>query len=130
MAIKRKRKQKQTLREFRAWLQGVEELQAENWAPNRDQWKLIRDKIDGITVEERVIEKVVNNTVQGQNIPQAAPRPVPTTLPFIPPPPTGGIPLSEIDMTPAARAMLNPQDGTIKTPDIDTSNGNITSPFI
>jgi hypothetical protein len=130
MANTRKRKQKQTLREFRAWLQGVEELQAENWAPNRDQWKLIRDKIDGIIEEKRTVEKVINNVVQGQTLPQATQPPVPAALPFIPPPPIGGIPLSDIDMTPAARAMLNPGDGKIKTPDIDTSDGHITSPFV
>ena len=45
MAAKRKRV---TLNEFRSWLEGVEELQADEWAPTKEQWKLIRVKIDSI----------------------------------------------------------------------------------
>jgi len=124
---KRKRKQKQTLGEFRAWMQGVEELQAENWAPNREQWQLIRAKIDGIIEEEHVVEKVVQPAPVSHMFPQPA-----NMIPgFVPPPPTGGIPPVDVEISPAARAMLDPSvnGGKVKTPDIDTSDGNITSPF-
>jgi len=131
MANTRKRRQKQTLKEFKAWLQGVEELQADNWSPNREQWQLIRAKIDGIVEEKQIVEKVVQTTQHVQpmvssNVPVQG---VPPMIP--PPPPTGGIPVAEIEMTPAAKALLNPavNGGKVKTPDVDTSDGNITSPF-
>ncbi len=42
----------QTLGEFKAWLSGVEEMQAENWAPDLTQWRRIRERIENI-VETR-----------------------------------------------------------------------------
>ncbi len=123
----RKRKQKQTLKEFKAWLQGVEELQPEGWGPNAEQWTLIRNKIDGITEEKKVVEKVVStaqptaarNYQQNQNTHMLAPAP-----------PVGGIPPAPVDMTPAARQMLNPAGEAAKTPNIDTSDGNVESSFV
>ncbi len=35
-----------SVKEFRMWIQGVEEMQAEEWVPDARQWKLIRAKID------------------------------------------------------------------------------------
>lgn len=134
MANTRKRKQKQTLKEFRAWLQGVEELQPENWSPNSDQWKLIRDKIDGIVVEKQIVEKIINNSVTTS--PQPALRALPAApavgVPagMVPPPPASGVPPADVQMTPAARQMLNPSASEkAKTPDMDTSDGNVSSPF-
>lgn len=123
----RKRKQKQTLKEFNAWLQGVEELQPEGWSPTAEQWQLIRNKIDGIVEEKKVVEKVINdlqpkpvrNYQQGQNIPMIPAAPA-----------VGGIPPAPVDMTPAARQMLNPAGEAAKTPDIDTSDGNVASSFV
>jgi hypothetical protein len=43
----------QTLGEFRSWLEGVEEMQAENWAPDLTQWRRIREKIDNIVEAPR-----------------------------------------------------------------------------
>jgi hypothetical protein len=129
MANTRKRKQKQTLKEFRAWLQGVEELQSEDWSPNCDQWKLIRDKIDGIIEEKQIIEKVV------QAAPAGAPgfrppMPPPAAPSLIPPPLPGGVPHGDVQMAPAAQQMLSPSGGAkAKTPDIDTSDGNVSSSF-
>jgi hypothetical protein len=42
------RKKEISLIEFRAWLEGVEELQPSDWAPDATQWKLIRDKINKV----------------------------------------------------------------------------------
>lgn len=50
-ASKRSNK-KMSLKEFRAWLQGVEELQPDDWCPDKEQWKKIRQKIDNIVEEE------------------------------------------------------------------------------
>jgi len=41
-----------TLAEFRAWLEGVEELQPKGWVPDATQWKLIRNKIKCIVEPE------------------------------------------------------------------------------
>lgn len=121
-----KRKQKQTLKEFKAWLQGVEELQADNWSPNRDQWQLIRNKIDGIKEEKNVVEKTIMQPM----------RPTRPSSPrgFYPAPIAGGVPeASEVNMSEAAKALLNGSSGQPgdhgKTPNIDTSDGNVTSPF-
>jgi hypothetical protein len=38
----------QTLGEFKSWLEGVEEMQADNWAPDLTQWRRIRERIDNI----------------------------------------------------------------------------------
>lgn len=132
MATKpRKRRQKQTLKEFRAWLQGVEELQADNWAPNREQWQLIRAKIDGIVEEKQIVEKIVQPATPVQPAMPAAVPPQGMTSMITPPPPTGGFPPADVEMTPAARAMLDPSinGGKVKTPDMDTSDGNVESPF-
>lgn len=123
MATK-KRKQKQTLREFRAWLQGVEELQPDNWSPDRDQWHLIRDRIDGIIVEKKVVEKAIPAGFSGNLNHQKPPEG------YQPAPQVGGLPNAEVDMTPAARQMLYPAAGEkAVTPNIDTSDGHVESPF-
>lgn len=36
--------------EFKAWLSGVEDLQEKDWAPSKEQWIIIRDKINSIVV--------------------------------------------------------------------------------
>jgi len=127
----RKRTKKQTLAEFRAWLSGVEELQPDNWAPNADQWKLIRDKIDGITVPKVVpVAATPSPAAVANNAPyamQAAHIPPP-------PPPAGGVPTGPVTApTPGAVAAM-PQQAPVNiskaaTPNMDTSDGNYDSSF-
>jgi len=93
-----KRKQKQTLKEFQAWLQGVEELQPEGWSPDADQWKLIRAKIDGIKEETKTVEakSTHDNHVDYNN-------PIYNNPNMLTAPPTqGGVPPGPVDMTPAS----------------------------
>lgn len=132
--IKKKRQPKQTLAEFRAWLLGVEELQPENWSPNRDQWVLIRGRIDKIIAPEPEIIHIPNNTT-------APNKPVEQSLQpgMIPvPPPVGGIPqgqLVESLAPPPATMPLAPEmpsgSGTPRsvTQNIDTTHGNYASGF-
>ena len=35
-----------TVKEFKMWLQGVEEMQPDGWSPDQRQWAKIRAKID------------------------------------------------------------------------------------
>lgn len=124
MAAK-KRIKKQSLLEFRAWLEGVEELQPDNWAPNANQWKLIRSKIDGI--KEKIVEKSAEQPVINNTYRQLQPEQRPTMMP--PPPVAGGVPAGDVDMAPTTKQMFNPDGGRAKTPNIDSSDGNVDSPF-
>lgn len=117
MAAKRKRI---TLSEFRAWLQGVEELQTAGWSPNAEQWKLIRDKIDAI------VESKMQVVEQQVHVPNNGPRPqfqqqphyqpqYSGPVPFIPPPPPvpGGVPADGVVTGVAPRlGTLPPVEGT------------------
>lgn len=49
MKTDKTKKKEISLLEFRAWLNGVEELQPRTWAPSPEQWKMIRKKIDQIS---------------------------------------------------------------------------------
>lgn len=119
-----KRKKKQTLKEFKAWLQGVEELQPASWSPNKEQWELIRDKINSIAEEKKIVEKIVQPQQQVRQVYQNAPAPM-----MQPAPQVGGIVPSNVTMTPAAQQMLNPAGDAAITPDIDTSDGPVASSF-
>ncbi len=150
----RKRKpsnKKITLNEFHAWLEGVEELQPDGWSPDADQWELIRNKIMNIVeAEPEYIEVPVASpapapapmpqmqstfvTGDTPNTPGMNPAPAPAA--FTPPASSFGD--TQVDMTPEARAALSGKlpagmtpapDGKIKTPNVDTSDGNFTSGF-
>lgn len=106
---KRRNKKKQTLAEFKAWMEGVEELQPDDWCPNAEQWKTIREKIKGI-VEEKVIGDTSKNSSQNTNTastPVFQPQPMPIQQPmvngFVPPPQTpGGVPSNAPIVAPTA----------------------------
>lgn len=126
-----------TIKEFRMWLQGVEEMQDAAWVPNPTQWRRIREKIDTIVDAEPVAPAVHQPTPQpvsygypvpptgiplGNDIPvQAGPSGLAAT-PRLPPmpasPPPGGL-----FATPEAPTM------PVRTPNIDTTNGNYQSSF-
>jgi hypothetical protein len=116
----RKRRQKkpqksQTLAEFRAWLDGVEELQDENWSPNKSQWDLIREKIDNI---------VINQVVPIQsNTPFVSPPQIPSSIP-------GGIPPENMNISEDAAKLLKhgTPNAPKKTPEI-TDDAPFNSPF-
>lgn len=42
---------KQTVKQFKAWIEGVEEMQKADWHPSKEQWAKIRDKIDALGEE-------------------------------------------------------------------------------
>ncbi len=103
-------KKKLTLNEFRAWLSGVEEMQADDWTPNASQWKTIRSKI----------EEVIDVPVQQQRqrfvedgYEERPPAPVRPSGPSA----FAGSPT----MAPSGPAPIPGADGKIKTPNIDTS---------
>ena len=152
----RKKKKDITLIEFRAWLEGVEELQPASWHPDATQWKLIRSKIDSIIIEKEVKEVHVPAAAPVQPRPVAmqpphqAPMPAPSAFDEFAgaqPGPSGLNAPTEVapEMTPAARAALAGKpipatgvqpaaltpgaDGKIHTPNIDTSQQDYKTGF-
>lgn len=115
-----------TLSEFKAWLQGVEDMQPDNWAPSKDQWARIREKIDLIIEGEPVSRMNVPRPV----VPNA---PLPARLapaqPFVPVDQTALAPV----VLPEKPNVPNPanlvQGNKLLTPNIDTSDGNYDSMF-
>lgn len=70
-----------TLDQFRSWLQGVEDMQTDDWAPNADQWKVIREKIDLIILKDELVSSAAQAPVYG-NVYQP---PIPSYMPPLPP---------------------------------------------
>ena len=126
-----------TLSEFKAWLEGVEELQEKTWTPDGKQWRLIRAKIKNIIEPEPVVA-----AVQPQPVATGGYQPVQSSLAPMAPPthtPPPGIP--QMPMAPSSfpeDVVVGPPSenakkmftgDTRKTPDIDTSDGNVSSSF-
>lgn len=133
---KRQSKKEYTLAEFKAWLEGIEELQPANWAPDSNQWKTIRDKLMNIVEEEVVVETHTPAPAPQQPVYRQPQMPAPA--PMAPPPQGSALPAVEPEMTPAAAAavaghlpaeMVPSADGKVKTPNIDTSSGDYGSSF-
>lgn len=127
--LKAKKKTKKcTLSEFRAWLSGVEEMQPTDWIPNKDQWLLIRSKIDSIMEEEiqhivqqQIPQGSINRQVQQESNIQAYSN--------IPPlPPVSNVPI-EYELSQEAQVLLYGKGGTHKTPNLDTSDGTYRTSF-
>jgi len=127
MAKKKKAIKKQTLNEFKAWLEGVEELQTDNWAPDKAQWDKIRTRIENIKPDELTIQpagRPPENPMFATPTPMPMPAPAPMLRPAVVP---------EYDISPAAQAMLNgappaaAQSG--KPFEVDASQGPVSSGF-
>jgi hypothetical protein len=141
MAVEQKDKPKTiSIKEFKMWLQGVEEMQAEGWVPDARQWERIRAKIDQI--EDAVVPAYTGYRAAPV---EASELPPGTNLVFqplntAPPGPGGGaaIPLPSalntagptpraprVATTPAGLpvTMASGTPTPVKTPDVDTSNG-------
>lgn len=118
-----------SLAEFKAWLQGVEDMQPDNWAPSKEQWARIREKID------LILEGEVPVSRQNATRPVAPTVPLPARLPPAQPfVPVDQSSLAPVNMTlPEKVHVPNPanllQGNKLITPTIDTSNGNYDSMF-
>lgn len=164
MAQQRKKRagrkgKKITLSEFKAWLEGIEELQPDDWSPTQEQWKKIRNKIDCIVESEPVAvapaqqagqrhpSDVLYSPAEQHQTPQQPPQQGEETVPTLPPVPSSipdaagntGVPagpskladpsLGASGSKPAISGIPEGPDGRIKTPDIDTSDGSYGSGF-
>jgi hypothetical protein len=147
---RKKAVKKYTLGEFKAWLEGVEEIQPDDWHPDLTQWRMIREKIAAIVEPP----KKPSRPPPAAMPPRVTP---PPQAPVMQPPPqlhpsnlsaiTGdtGAPIGDVDMTPAAKAAMQgklPASATaqpnmagadtsnrVKTPNIDTMDGSYDSSF-
>ena len=131
-------KQKWTLSQFKSWLEGVEEMQGDEWSPNFEQWKKIRAKI--VQLEENfdtssLIRKIVNETVSLQISPRGyGSVSGPAQGPIIPGSLTGSnLDVPDIPVVASVPKMTTMMPGqpteVIKTPNIDTSRQGYTTPF-
>lgn len=110
MATKSQKKSAGTsLALFKAWLAGIEEMQGEDWHPNAEQWKRIKDKL--MSVEETVAAEPEAPAYRAPVMQAYQPQ-----QQFIPAPPM-----------PQASAMQfnNPNSPlpSVRTPDIDSTSG-------
>lgn len=114
-----------TVKEFRMWLQGVEEMQDAAWVPNPTQWQRIREKINSIEdaqspqqsapvpVVQQQVPQYVGNELPVRMAPSGLTHaPLPTTPSMPPSPPPHGL-----FATPENNQM------PVRTPNIDSSNG-------
>lgn len=114
-----------TIKEFKMWLSGVEEMQEDGWVPTAAQWAKIREKID--------------------NIAEGAPAPQINQSSFEYPTPSAGVAPavpsgpSSMPAGPIPRAPAPPPSGplfgtggnsAVKTPNIDTSQNGYESSFV
>lgn len=111
-----------SLVEFKAWLDGVEELHDSKWCPDAAQWKLIRNKIKSIDSSHTIVttNSAPEMSAKTQHevttsIATKQPRRNPVNLLSAPPPPVpGGVPSGQIVGSGAAAAMSTPTMPTVE----------------
>lgn len=127
-----------TVKEFKMWLEGVEEMQEEGWTPLPAQWARIRAKIASLSDAD----PAPTYTIPTGPIPRA-PAPqfqtagtapgvrIETSSGPVPPVVNTSGATGLIPSGPTPRGPLATQSGTVpvKTPDIDTSVGPYKSGF-
>ncbi len=108
---RKKAVKKYTLAEFKAWLEGIEEIQPADWHPDLDQWKMIREKI-GAIVEPPPVVKGPNLPPAGmQHEPRPGYQPVASNQPVRRPPVQQPSALDEVSTTPGQLNPVTPAGG-------------------
>ncbi len=119
-----KQKNLMTLREFKMWLQGVEEMQPDDWSPDSNQWAKIREKINQL--DDTPVQETINNSqsfypesryAEPSQLNQTFQSTV--AIPPIPP----------VIAPPPNRAFMTGTGQPAQAPAIDTSNGQYNSLF-
>ena len=117
-----------TINEFKMWLEGVEEMQPENWSPDKRQWDRIREKINQLEATVQPAQPVQyapsapvyrEEQIQYAPVSNAPVQYAPSTMPRVAPPPPNA----------ALFGGDNPAF-PVKTPNVDSSNGTYEAPFI
>lgn len=117
-----------TIKEFKMWLRGVEEMQPDGWSPSQQQWARIREKIDSIEEgstppQQQVIyrDPVVQQPVYQQPQQVVHAQPGLTAQRGVVSAPLPNNPLFGNADSPAI---------PVKTPNVDTSTGGYEPAFI
>ena len=66
-----KKKNEISVSEFKSWISGIQDMQEDDWTPNKQQWEKIRSKID--LLAENEAPEVVAATPQPQTYQSYAP---------------------------------------------------------
>ena len=76
------KKEKLTIKEFKAWFNGVLEMREDNWTPDIKQWKTIIDKINNVLedVETNMVPQYNSINNQNYNRPNYTPNQLQTNL--------------------------------------------------
>jgi hypothetical protein len=120
-----------SVREFRMWLQGVEEMQEDGWTPSTQQWSRIREKIDLIedSVAAPPAMPLPPPTYASPNVRAPGLAVIPPESNF-PPVPAGPSNLMVPPAPPNNPLFGGAGGGQMKTPDIDTSIKGYESGFV
>jgi hypothetical protein len=119
-----------SLAEFKAWLQGVEDMQPDNWAPSKEQWNRIREKIDLIIEGDYPIGRANAPRPAAQAPAIPLPARLPAAQPFVPVDQSSLAPVVNLPEKPGVPNPANLLQGNkLLTPNIDTSSGNYDSMF-
>lgn len=114
-----------TIKEFQMWLAGVEEMQPDGWSPDNRQWNRIREKINQLEAAPApVVQQVVQQQVpvyrEEPMVPLQPQYSAPGLHPRAAPPPPNNALFANADMNSVP----------VRTPNVDTSNGNYESAFM
>lgn len=123
-----------TLNEFKFWLEGVEEMQPENWTPDARQWARIREKINTIGNNSEITPvRPAPAHYHEAVLPVASDHqesfPVYSGSSFVPANP-GAIRQAPQPVNNALFGSPGSPTIPIKTPNLDTSSGNYEPAFI
>jgi hypothetical protein len=118
-----------TIREFRCWLQGVEEMQEPDWVPTATQWERIRAKIDSISEETVTVREQAPLRLATPGLPNVASVPITPPAQVVPAGPSSLAVPAPRPVGPA-NPLLGQGNGKVKTPDIDTSGKPYESGFV
>jgi hypothetical protein len=138
-----------TVSEFKSWMAGIREMNGDEWVPSAEQWKKICDKIE--TLKDTPTSFNQAQPAAGPTYRAMPPAESNVTLPM-------PAPQNDIPLRPAAPSMLNAAPSMpnvprmitspggvpvlkgpfaqdmpgqpIKTPSIDTTNGQYDSSFV
>jgi hypothetical protein len=125
-----------TIIEFKAWIEGVEQMQPSDWVPNDVQWKIIRERMeklcnDLIKLDEKPKQPVPIGPVH-RDLGHVQPSTI-NAFPSIPTPFVTTTTLVENNDAPRSSTLMGgPVDSgspVIKTPHINTSNSQYKSQF-
>lgn len=122
----KKRIQKKTYAEFLSWLEGVESMQEENWVPNHQQWKTIREMLNNVKPDVKEVNKPAAQQKDAPVAQMVQPQ-VPMHQQFIPSA-TSGFDMPPVQPAPRQPQMAPRPSGADPTKIPQGKKGNVLDP--